>query len=51
MKRPTKNDIFIELKKIYKTMIDGLLAGLDRYSRYSGMVAARRQRQKHQQNY
>jgi carboxyl-terminal processing protease len=32
-------------EKIYKTMIDGLLAGLDRYSRYSGMVAARRQRQ------
>jgi carboxyl-terminal processing protease len=32
-------------EKIYKTMIDGLLAGLDRYSRYAGMLAARRQRQ------
>jgi len=32
-------------EKIYKSMIDGLLAKLDRYSRYAGMVAARRHRQ------
>lgn len=32
-------------EKIYKTMIDALLADLDRYSRYAGMAAARRHRQ------
>jgi carboxyl-terminal processing protease len=30
---------------IYKPMIDGLLAGLDRYSHYAGTAAAQRQRQ------
>ena len=32
-------------EEIYKFMIDGLLADLDRYSRYAGVTAARRHRQ------